>query len=319
MSEADDSLALGRLAALVKHTLLMMLGRRPIGSGFILAPAGVWQAVWTSVIFTLIVSVYPGLRVGVSVLLANLILQLVAVVLMVLLFAAILRGGGLSDRIFAFVVPFLWVENVQHLFGGLVQNLVILTGDATLLILITPLIFWTVYWLWRIGRDQLGRGGWFATGLLFLSFVIDAGLFLFVQSRVHIRSDRQPRSDTDLPAAPLARRPRGRVLQRRGDVVGCPFAGTDQRQRADDVPNLVMQERPRRGMKMQFLADSLDAKLVKRPHRAVGLALAGAETGEIMPSDKPVRCFLHQARFQRGAVMPDRPWSRPGCRRARMR
>ena len=186
MTEADNSLALGRLAALVKHTLLMMLGRRPIGSGFILAPAGVWQAVWTSVIFTLIVSVYPGLRVGVSVLLANLILQLVAVVLMVLLFAAILRGAGLSDRIFAFVVPFLWVENVQHLFGGLVQNLVILTGDATLLILITPLIFWTVYWLWRIGRDQLGRGGWFATGLLFLSFVIDAGLFLFVQSRVHI-------------------------------------------------------------------------------------------------------------------------------------
>ena len=24
-----------------------------------------------------------------------------------------------------------------------------------------------------------------------------------------------------------------------------------------------------------------------------------------MPSDKPVRCLLHQARFQRGAVMPD--------------
>ena len=105
---------------------------------------------------------------------------------MVLLFAAILRGAGLSERLFAFTVPFLWVENVQHLVGGLVQNLVILTGDGTLLILITPLIFWTVYWLWRIGRDQLGRGGWFATGLLFLSFVIDAGLFLFVQSRVQM-------------------------------------------------------------------------------------------------------------------------------------
>ncbi len=49
MTEADNSLAPGRLAALVKHTLLMMLGRRPIGSGFFLAPEGVWQAVWTSV------------------------------------------------------------------------------------------------------------------------------------------------------------------------------------------------------------------------------------------------------------------------------
>ena len=186
MTEPDNSLAPGRLMALVRHTLMMMLGRRPIASGFVLAPQGVWQAIWTSVIFTFIVSVYPGLRVGVSVLMANLILQLVAVVLMVLLFAAILRGAGLSERLFAFTVPFLWVENVQHLVGGLVQNLVILTGDGTLLILITPLIFWTVYWLWRIGRDQLGRGGWFATGLLFLSFVIDAGLFLFVQSRVQM-------------------------------------------------------------------------------------------------------------------------------------
>ena len=33
MTEADNSLAPGRLAALVRHTLLMMLGRRPIGSG----------------------------------------------------------------------------------------------------------------------------------------------------------------------------------------------------------------------------------------------------------------------------------------------
>ena len=83
-------------------------------------------------------------------------------------------------------MPFLWIENVQHLFSGLVQNLVIVTGDTTLLILITPLIFWSVYWLWRVGRDQLGRGGWFATGLLFMSFMIDAVMFMFVQNRVQL-------------------------------------------------------------------------------------------------------------------------------------
>jgi hypothetical protein len=186
VNEADNSLAFGRLAELFKRTLLVMLGRRPISGSYAFDALAVWQAIWASVIFTFIVSVYPGLRTGIGVLAANLILQLVAVVLMVLLFATILRGAGLSDRLFAFTVPFLWVENVQHLVGGLVQNLVIVSGDATMLVLITPLIFWTVYWLWRIGRDQLGRGGWFATGLLFLSFVIDAGLFMFVQSRVQI-------------------------------------------------------------------------------------------------------------------------------------
>ena len=186
MNEADNSLAFGRLAELFERTLLVMLGRRPISGSYAFDAPAVWQAIWASVIFTFIVSVYPGLRTGIGVLAANLILQLVAVVLMVLLFATILRGAGLSDRLFAFTVPFLWVENVQHLVGGLVQNLVIVSGDATMLVLITPLIFWTVYWLWRIGRDQLGRGGWFATGLLFLSFVIDAGLFMLVQSRVQI-------------------------------------------------------------------------------------------------------------------------------------
>ena len=186
MNESDNSLAFGRLAELFKRTLLVMLARRPISGSYVFDAPAVWQAIWASVIFTFIVSVYPGLRTGIGVLAANLILQIVAVVLMVLLFAAILRGAGLADRLFAFTVPFLWVENVQHLVGGLVQNLVIVSGDATMLILITPLIFWTVYWLWRIGRDQLGRGGWFATGLLFLSFVIDAGLFFFVQSRVQM-------------------------------------------------------------------------------------------------------------------------------------
>ena len=186
MNEADYSLSAGRLVTLVKHTLLVMLGRRPFSGTYAFDAPAVWQAIWASVMFTLLVSLYPGLSSGAGVLVANLILQLLAVVLMVLLFVMILRNAGLENRIFAFVVPFLWVENVQHLFGGVVQNLVIITGDGTLLILITPLIFWSIYWLWRIGRDQLGRGGWFATGLLFLSFVIDAGLFMFVQSRAQV-------------------------------------------------------------------------------------------------------------------------------------
>ena len=186
MTETDYSLAPSRLIGLIKHTLLMMLGRRPMSGIFAFDAAAVWQAIWASVIFTFVVSIYPGVQSGFALLLANLLLQLLAVVLMVLLFVVILRNAGLANRVFAFVVPFLWVENGQHFVGGIIQNLVILTGDGTMLILLTPLIFWTIYWLWRIGRDQLGRGGWFATGLLFLSFVIDAGLFLFVQSRVQM-------------------------------------------------------------------------------------------------------------------------------------
>lgn len=186
MSDADNSLSFGRLVELVKITLLVMLGRRPVNASYDLTPSGVWQAIWASLIVTFLVSIFPGFSSGFSFLMANILLQLVAVLVMVLLFAMVLRATGLEALVCAFVVPFLWIENVQHLFSGLVQNLVIVTGDVTLLVVITPLIFWSIYWLWRIGRDQLGRGGWFATGLLFMSFVIDAVMFMFVQNRIQV-------------------------------------------------------------------------------------------------------------------------------------
>ena len=186
MTAMDNSLSFGRLAELIKLTLLVMLGRRPVEASYDLSQAGVWQAIWASMIFTFLVAIFPGMQNGFSLLAANMLMQLVAILVMVLLFAMTLRTTGLEARVCAFIVPFLWIENVQHLFSGLVQNLVIVTGDATLLILITPLIFWSVYWLWRVGRDQLGRGGWFATGLLFMSFMIDAVMFMFVQNRVQL-------------------------------------------------------------------------------------------------------------------------------------
>ncbi|NCF47986.1 MAG: hypothetical protein GWP36_00500 [Bacteroidetes bacterium] len=184
MAKADNRLGPGSLAGLIKNTLLVMLGRRPLAGTFRTDADGMWQAIWASLIFTLLVSAFPGSQSGIGFLALYLTIQLVSVLFTVLLFASLLNSIGLSSRLFVFVVPFLWVENVQHLFGGLLQNLVVATGDITFLILITPLIIWSIYWLWRIGRDQLGRGGWLATGLLFLSFVIDAGLFMFLRLRV---------------------------------------------------------------------------------------------------------------------------------------
>ena len=59
-----------------------------------------------------------------------------------------------------------------------------MTGDQTVLILILPLAIWTIYWLWRLGRDIIGKGGGVAAGLVMLSFMIDLGLLLVLQSRV---------------------------------------------------------------------------------------------------------------------------------------
>jgi len=180
------SLAPAVLLVYIKRTLLVMLGRLPANDAFATNVTGLWQAVWASLIFTFLVSVYPGIQTGLVLLFANMMMQLVAVVAMVLLFMRVLRMMGLESRTFAYIVPFLWVENVQHLFAGLIQNLMIVMADSQLLLLITPIIIWTVYWLWRLGKDQLQRGGWVATGFLALSFIIDLLLFSVVQLRVHL-------------------------------------------------------------------------------------------------------------------------------------
>ena len=186
MNEADYSLSVARLADLVKRTLLVMFGRRPVSGTYVFDAPALWQAIWASMIFTLIVMMYPAISNGPMVLFTRLTVQLLAVVLTVLIFIRILNNSGLSNRIFAYLVPFLWVGNVHRLFGGAVENVIIITADLTYSVLLFGLFFWVVYWLWRIGRDQLGRDGWYATGLIFLSIVIDTGLQVFLMSRVQI-------------------------------------------------------------------------------------------------------------------------------------
>ena len=72
----------------------------------------------------------------------------------------------------------------SQLLGGIVQNLMVATGDHSMLILILPVAIWSIYWLWRLGRDIVGKGGGVAAGFVVMSFLIDLGLLVVLQSRV---------------------------------------------------------------------------------------------------------------------------------------
>ena len=184
MTGTDDSLSAARLTDLVKRTLMVMFGRRPVSGTYTLDAPAVWQAIWASMIFTVIVMIYPAITNGLMVLFTRLTVQLLAVVVTVLIFIRILNNSGLSNRIFAYLVPFLWVGIVHRLFGGAVENVIIITEDLTYSILLFGLFFWTVYWLWRIGRDIVGKGGWVASGFIVLSFAIDVALLYMLQMRL---------------------------------------------------------------------------------------------------------------------------------------
>ena len=105
-----------------------MFGKLSIDDAFQANIPGLWQALGIDV-FTFLVSVYPGIQNGLTLLFANMMMQMVAVLVMVFLFIAALRALQLEARMFAYIVPFLWIENVQHLFAGIIQNFVIVSAN----------------------------------------------------------------------------------------------------------------------------------------------------------------------------------------------
>ena len=78
MTGTDDSLSAARLTDLVKRTLMVMFGRRPVSGTNTLDVPAVWQAIWASMIFTVIVMVYPAITNGLMVLFTRLTVQLLA-------------------------------------------------------------------------------------------------------------------------------------------------------------------------------------------------------------------------------------------------
>lgn len=175
------------LLSCVVRTVQVMLGRLPMNSAFALTPQGLWQAVGASAIIAFIVSVYPMTGGGIGLLAAKVTAHIISIVAMSLLFMTVLRLMGLADKEFALLVPFIWIENIQYLAAGLVAYMMMLGGSEQVPVMIFgPLLVWTIYWLWRTGRDQLGRGGWVASGFLILSVLVDSVVTFTLLSRIHL-------------------------------------------------------------------------------------------------------------------------------------
>ena len=178
----SPQILLGQIAI----SLRVMAGRQPLAGSFGADAPALWQAIGAGMVFTLLVTIYPGVGSSFSLFVATFIAQFIGVVLMLILMHMILRAVSRPQKFLPFAVPFLWIENVQNLFGGMIQNLVILSSDHTILLLILPLAVWTCYWMWRIGRDVIGKGGFLAAALVGLSMMVDVTLLLAVQSRALI-------------------------------------------------------------------------------------------------------------------------------------
>jgi hypothetical protein len=172
------------LIGMVRVTFMVLCGRRPAIGSFDSSPQGLWQAVAGSVIFTVLVTIYPALEATPRLFISAIILQFIGIVMLVLMFDVFLKAINRPAKFLPFAVPFLWIENLQQLLGGMIQNIVVITGDQSVMVLVLLVAIWTCYWLWRIGRDIVGKGGWVAAGFIALSFVIDVTLLYMLQVRL---------------------------------------------------------------------------------------------------------------------------------------
>ena len=87
-----------------------------------------------------------------------------------------------GDKIIKNKKPFNWIQSFQA---------ILMLSFAVLGLILPPSIFvffgimvviWVTFSLWRIGKEEVGLTGWGATGMIFLSVIIEASLGIFSRS-----------------------------------------------------------------------------------------------------------------------------------------
>ena len=111
-----------------------------------------------------------------------LLITVIDICLFSILVNTIFERIGKGDAFYKFIIPFNWIQSFQA---------VLMLSFAILRLILPPSIFvffgigvviWVTFSLWRIGKEEVGLSGWGATGLIFLSVVIEASLGMFSRS-----------------------------------------------------------------------------------------------------------------------------------------
>ena len=111
-----------------------------------------------------------------------LLITVIDICLFSILVNTIFERIGKGDAFFRFIIPFNWIQSFQA---------VLMLSFAILGLILPPSIFvffgigvviWVTFSLWRIGKEEVGLSGWGATGMIFLSVVIEASLGMFSRS-----------------------------------------------------------------------------------------------------------------------------------------
>ena len=111
-----------------------------------------------------------------------LLITVIDICLFSILVNTIFEKIGKGELFYKFIIPFNWIQSFQA---------ILMLSFAILGLILPPSIFvffgigvviWVTFSLWRIGKEEVGLSGWGATGMIFLSVVIEASLGMFSRS-----------------------------------------------------------------------------------------------------------------------------------------
>ena len=161
-----------------------------ISSVFNLNNNGFWDSCWIVFFVNAVVSTLAsyGIKANLDGDIQNgilprlLLITVIDICLFAILVNTIFERIGKGDAFFRFIIPFNWIQSFQA---------VLMLSFAILGLILPPSIFiffgigvviWVTFSLWRIGKEEVGLSGWGATGMIFLSVVIEASLGMFSRS-----------------------------------------------------------------------------------------------------------------------------------------
>ena len=151
---------------------------------------GFWDSCWIVFFINAVISILAsyGIKVNIDgniqsgVLPRLLLITIIDICMFSILVNTIFEKIGKGDKFYKFIIPFNWIQSFQA---------ILMLSFAVLGLILPPSIFvffgimvviWVTFSLWRIGKEEVGLTGWGATGMIFLSVIIEASLGMFSRS-----------------------------------------------------------------------------------------------------------------------------------------
>ena len=167
-----------------------MSKKNNVTSVFNLNTSGFWDSCWTVFLINAVVSTLAsyGIKANIDGDIQNgilprlLLITIIDICLFSILVNTIFEKMGKPDAFYKFIIPFNWIQSFQAIVMLLFAVLGLIFPPSVFVFVGIGVVIWVTFSLWRVGKEEIGLSGWGATGMIFLSVIIEASLGMLSRS-----------------------------------------------------------------------------------------------------------------------------------------